>query len=75
MQIDDPESCVSVELLDSDQAYTVQTWTFDSQDVIRIGRSHEGDVMISNPYVSREHAELRFSADRWSTPEPSPRPI
>ena len=63
--IDNYSDCVSVELLDSQQVHSLQAWTFESHELIRIGRSEEQDVTISNPHVSRLHAELRLDIDGW----------
>ena len=65
MILDNYSDCVSVALLDSQQIHSVQTWTFESQELIRIGRSEEHDVTIANPHVSRLHAELRLEIDGW----------
>ena len=65
MLVDNYSTCVSVELLDGQQLHSLQSWTFDEQEVIRIGRSDEQDVTIANPHVSRLHAELRLEIDGW----------
>ncbi len=36
-----------------------QQWRFESQDVIRIGRSPDNDVVLSDSRVSRYHLEIR----------------
>jgi predicted component of type VI protein secretion system len=58
---------VHIELLDANQEHVADEWTFSPQakNVIRIGRSHENDVVISDRYVSRFHAELRFHDGSW----------
>ena len=58
---------VHIELLDANHEYVAEEWTFSPQtkDVVRIGRSRESDVVISDRYVSRLHAELRFHDDFW----------
>ncbi|MGB3615672.1 MAG: FHA domain-containing protein [Elainellaceae cyanobacterium] len=43
----------------------VQVWPFDSQTVIRIGRSTDNDVILYSAVVSRHHVELRCTSDSW----------
>jgi pSer/pThr/pTyr-binding forkhead associated (FHA) protein len=38
----------------------VQSWTFISEDVIRIGRATDNQVILFSAVVSRHHAELRW---------------
>lgn len=55
-----------VQLLDAALGRPVKTWRFAARQVITIGRLPDRDVEINDPYVSRLHAELRFSAGRWT---------
>jgi pSer/pThr/pTyr-binding forkhead associated (FHA) protein len=44
----------------------VQNWTFKSEDIIRIGRANDNDVILFSAVVSRYHAELRWNGvDGW----------
>lgn len=44
----------------------VQNWTFRSEDIIRIGRATDNDVILFSAVVSRHHAELRWNGvDGW----------
>ncbi len=43
----------------------VQSWTFDKEPVIRIGRSVNNDVILYSAVVSRHHVELRQTPDGW----------
>ncbi len=36
-----------------------------TQPVIRIGRRHDNDLVLSDPHVSRKHAEVRLVAGRY----------
>lgn len=36
-----------------------------TQPVIRIGRRHDNDLVLSDPHVSRKHAEVRLLAGRY----------
>jgi pSer/pThr/pTyr-binding forkhead associated (FHA) protein len=60
-------STIRVALLDSNREHVAYEWSFSSldHDVVRIGRSHENDVVISDVYVSRFHAELHFKEGAW----------
>jgi serine/threonine protein kinase, bacterial len=46
-------------LLDPDRQTPLQQWSFDSESIIRIGRSPENHVVIPNALVSRQHLELQ----------------
>ena len=56
---------VQVQLLDVTLGRSVKSWKFRGRDVISIGRMPESDVEISDPYVSRVHAELHFREGKW----------
>ena len=38
----------------------VQSWTFSSEDVIKIGRATDNQVILFSAVVSRHHAELKW---------------
>ncbi len=46
-------------LLDPEKQTPLQQWSFESESIIRIGRSPENHVVIPNALVSREHLELQ----------------
>jgi pSer/pThr/pTyr-binding forkhead associated (FHA) protein len=50
-------SAIVLSLLNS---VPVQSWTFTSEDVIRIGRATDNQVVLFSAVVSRHHAELRW---------------
>jgi pSer/pThr/pTyr-binding forkhead associated (FHA) protein len=56
---------ISVHLLDSAQGHPLQSWTFENHDSITIGRSPDNDIVLTDPYVSRAHAYLRFDDGQW----------
>lgn len=60
-------STIRVALLDSNREHVAYEWSFTSleHDVVRIGRSHENDVVVGDVYVSRFHAELHFKDGVW----------
>ena len=57
---------IAVSLLDPVKGHAIQTWEFEGQPVIRIGRGEKNDVIVADPLVSRAHAELiSDTAGRW----------
>jgi pSer/pThr/pTyr-binding forkhead associated (FHA) protein len=57
---------IAVSLLDPVKGHPIQTWEFDGQSLIRIGRGETNDVVVADPLVSRTHAELiSDTAGRW----------
>jgi len=46
-------------LLDPEKQTPLQQWSFESESIIRIGRSPENHVVIPNVLVSRQHLELQ----------------
>ncbi len=54
---------VILTLLNPDTKTPVQTWQFE-QSMIRVGRSPDNDVVLSDGVVSRYHLELRTVAPR-----------
>ena len=47
------------------QSLPVQSWTFESESVIRIGRANDNDVIIYSAVVSRHHVELWKDPSGW----------
>jgi RsiW-degrading membrane proteinase PrsW (M82 family) len=41
-------------------------YRFEPDQVVRIGRSTDNDVVVSDPTVSRQHARLAFGPDGWT---------
>ena len=64
--VDFPSDEVQVQLLDAAQGRPLKSWRFRGQREISIGRTPESDVSISDPYVSRVHAQLQFAGGRWN---------
>jgi hypothetical protein len=56
---------VVVQLFDAALGRTMKTWRFVDRREITIGRLPSCDIEISDPYVSRLHAELCFRDNRW----------
>ena len=47
------------------QSIPVQSWTFEQESVIRIGRSTDNHVILYSAVVSRHHVEIRKGTDGW----------
>ncbi|WP_309742764.1 MULTISPECIES: FHA domain-containing protein [unclassified Chamaesiphon] len=41
----------------------VQSWTFQPEDIVRIGRATDNQVVLFSAVVSRYHAQLRWSEE------------
>ncbi len=52
-------SVVKLTLLEAQQKNPGQSWSFENQSVINVGRSTENDVVLNDALVSRRHLELR----------------
>lgn len=50
---------VTLSLLHPEQNTPLQQWQFEDESIIRIGRSPNNNVVLSDPLVSRHHLELR----------------
>lgn len=59
-----PASALIVQLLDRARGVPVQSWHVTGP-VARIGRARECEIAVADPYVSRQHAELRFGEGTW----------
>ena len=56
---------ITLTLLHSIQSVPVQSWCFESESLVRIGRSNDNDVIIYSAVVSRHHVELWNQAYGW----------
>ena len=56
---------IILNLLHPLQSIPIQSWTFDQESVIRIGRSSDNDVILYSAVVSRHHVELRRHGCNW----------
>ncbi len=54
---------VTLTLLDPQKKTPLHQWKFDTDPVIRIGRSPDNQIVLNNPLVSRYHLELRQSGN------------
>lgn len=56
---------ITLTLLHPLQSVPVQSWTFEPESVIRIGRSTDNEVILYSAVVSRHHVELRRNGLIW----------
>ncbi|MGE5657839.1 MAG: FHA domain-containing protein [Actinomycetota bacterium] len=56
---------ITLTLLHPTQSIPVQSWSFESESVIRIGRANDNDVIIYSAVVSRHHVELWQNSTGW----------
>jgi pSer/pThr/pTyr-binding forkhead associated (FHA) protein len=56
---------ITLTLLHPLQSVPVQSWTFESESVVQIGRSTDNHVILYSAVVSRHHVELRLSGSGW----------
>ncbi len=56
---------ITLTLLHPIQTIPVQNWTFETEPIIRIGRSTDNDVVLYSAVVSRHHVEIRRSGSDW----------
>ena len=47
------------------QSVPVQSWPFENESVIRIGRSTDNEVILYSAVVSRHHVEIRRNGSSW----------
>lgn len=56
---------ITLNLLHPIEATPIQTWKFESEPVIRIGRSGDNDVILYSSVVSRYHVEIHRHPLHW----------
>lgn len=56
---------ITLTLLHPLQSTPVQTWSFQQEPVVRIGRAGDNQVVLYSAVVSRHHVELRFTGNYW----------
>lgn len=56
---------ITLILLHPLQSVPVQNWTFETESVVRVGRSTDNEVVLYSAVVSRHHVELRQDNGRW----------
>lgn len=61
----DVTTVITLTLLHPLQSVPVQSWPFETESLIRIGRSTDNEVILYSAVVSRHHVELRRSGSDW----------
>ncbi|NEO09856.1 MAG: FHA domain-containing protein [Moorea sp. SIO1F2] len=61
----DVTPAITLTLLHPLQSVPVQSWPFETESVIRIGRSTDNHVILYSAVVSRHHVELRRNPNGW----------
>lgn len=56
---------ITLTLLHPLQSVPVQSWPFENESLIRIGRSTDNEVILYSAVVSRHHVELRRNDSGW----------
>ncbi len=56
---------ITLTLLHPVQSTPVQSWSFEKENVIRIGRAVDNHVVLYSAVVSRHHVELRRTGPIW----------
>jgi len=56
---------ITIILLHPQDSTPVQSWTFEQEPLIRIGRGTDNHVVLYSAVVSRYHAELRQANQKW----------
>ena len=56
---------LSLHLLDAASGRIIQTWKFEDEVRITVGRSEENRIQLSDQQVSRQHLELTFENEHW----------
>jgi pSer/pThr/pTyr-binding forkhead associated (FHA) protein len=56
---------ITLTLLHPLQSVAVQSWTFDNEPSIKIGRATNNEVILYSAVVSRNHVEIKKSGLEW----------
>jgi pSer/pThr/pTyr-binding forkhead associated (FHA) protein len=56
---------ITITLLHPTQSTPTQSWTFESEDTVRIGRARTNNVVLYSAVVSRHHVELQLGKSGW----------
>lgn len=56
---------IKLTLLHPLQSIPVRSWSFEDDQVVRIGRSTDNHVVLYSAVVSRRHVELRHNGANW----------
>ncbi|MBE9043527.1 FHA domain-containing protein [Pleurocapsales cyanobacterium LEGE 10410] len=63
---------ITLTLLHPLQSVAIQSWTFNNEPSIRIGRATDNQVVLYSAVVSRHHVEIRNTGASWQVINLSP---
>jgi len=58
-------SVITLSLMHPTQPVVIQSWSFEPDSVIKIGRAKDNDVVVHSSVVSRNHMELWQNGTDW----------
>lgn len=56
---------ITLTLLHPLQSIPIQSWTFDRESSIKIGRATNNEIVLYSAVVSRNHVEIKKSGGEW----------
>jgi len=56
---------ITLSLIHPTQSDPIQSWTFEDQAVVRVGRAKDNDAIVHGSLVSRHHLELWNRQTHW----------
>ena len=56
---------ITLTLLHPLQSVAIQSWSFDDEPSIKIGRATNNEVVLYSAVVSRHHVEIKKSGEEW----------
>lgn len=56
---------IKLTLISPTQSLPIRSWTFYTEDVIKIGRATDNHVIVYGSVVSRHHVEIRREQAQW----------
>ncbi|WP_072622228.1 FHA domain-containing protein [Spirulina major] len=57
---------IAITLLHPSQSTPVQSWIFERESVVTVGRGSQNDIVLYSAVVSRRHAVLECKDDQWT---------
>ena len=56
---------ITLTLLHPLQSVAIQSWTFNNEPSIKIGRATNNEVVLYSAVVSRHHVEIKRTGEEW----------
>src|SRR3984957_17198923 len=60
-----PDMATSMGMNELDVTYGERSYSFRPGEMVRIGRSPDNEIVVSDPTVSRQHAQISCGPDGW----------